>query len=145
LISDRIEFALRVVFAEADAAKRRASKRTRRRRSLLPKPIPLHVLHRALAYRDIVQATAERHGMSVAELTGTRGDDPVCDARFEAMWLIRNCSSDQPASYAVVAAALGRSDHTTAISGVRRFEDRLRRDPSLRDRLLGGLADRRAA
>jgi hypothetical protein len=101
-----------------------------------PRPPALKAIQLAEQFRPLVEVVAAAHGIPYGVLVGPRRDKPALAARFEAMWLIRNLRTPAP-SYPLIAVALGRADHTSAIYGVRKFERQLAADPQLRARVLG--------
>lgn len=145
LIDDPVEFALRVVYAE-DSERARLARAAigSRREAAKARVVPVRPLRLAREFAPVIKAVADAHGLPVVELTGPSQEAPVLLARFEAMWRIRYLPRAVAPSWAVIAAALGRADHTTAINGVRKFEARLAADPELRARVLGE-RERRAA
>ena len=147
-IRDRWEFMARALCAVDDATRRRQPK-YRLTKPRLARALPIPPKVRAEEFRPLVEAVARQHGLSYEVLVGPRGNgrqDPiVCWARYEAMWMIRNLPRPVPVSYPVIAAAVGRNNHTSAIAGVRLFEEKLRTDLVLRGRVLGVERVRRAA
>jgi chromosomal replication initiation ATPase DnaA len=63
-------------------------------------------------------------GMDPAELRGPQRDQATCHVRFAIMMLAR----EKGLSMSRIARGLGRTDHTTILSGLKRAEG-LRSDP----------------
>ena len=70
----------------------------------------------------IVAEVAARHGVTIRALKGETLARDVTAARAEACWRLRN---ELGWSWARVAEAVGRWDHTTAIAAYRRYEQLL--------------------
>jgi chromosomal replication initiation ATPase DnaA len=143
-IADRWEFMARALIA-VDAATRRRRPRYRLRKPRLPKRLAVPPKVQAREFRPVVEAVAREHGIPYDVLVGPRQDLTIARIRYEAMWMIRHLPRPVPPSYPVIAAAVGRDNHTTAMAGVRLFEARLTTDLVLRARVLGEQRERRAA
>lgn len=72
--------------------------------------------------RDIMAGVATKHGLKVMDLTGPSRTKIFVAARHEAMWSIRK---NTPLSFPQIGRMFGGRDHTTAIHGVKRHEERL--------------------
>lgn len=75
--------------------------------------------------RDIVEATAEAFNVTVYMLLGPQRDQKLARPRFAAAKLLRE---KRLMSYTRIGFALGRRDHTTALSQVRRADELLECD-----------------
>lgn len=80
--------------------------------------------------RSLLNETARRHGMTVAELTSRKRTHVLAHARHEFMWLARNVLHK---SYPVIGTFLGM-DHTTVLHGVRRHQRMLDDEAARRER-----------
>lgn len=147
-IADRWEFMARALIA-VDARTRRRPPRYRWKKPRLLKTLPVPPKVRAEEFRPLVESVARQYRLSyevlVGPQVGPRTAPVICWARYHAMWLIRHLPRPVPPSYPIIAAAVGRDNHSTAIQGVRKFEARLAADPELRARVLGEQRERRAA
>lgn len=65
-----------------------------------------------------------KYGITMTELLSRRRLRTLAFARFEGYWRARN---ETTASLPEIARAFGRSDHTTIMHGVERYEQRLSR------------------
>lgn len=72
--------------------------------------------------KTIVRQVAAEHGLTLEELTGPSSVKPISRARHEAMWRLRQ---ETKLSAMQIARALGRTDHTTALWGIRRHAKRI--------------------
>lgn len=79
----------------------------------------------AATARALVLAAADLFGIRVAQVTGECREAINCEARFAVMLVLRR----RGWSFPRIARAVGRSDHTTAMHGVRRAEQLERREP----------------
>jgi chromosomal replication initiation ATPase DnaA len=68
------------------------------------------------AWRDVIASTAEDHGLTAADLVGTRRDQRAFRARAEAMHVLRSTTSF---SLPQIGRFFNR-DHTTVLSALRR-------------------------
>jgi chromosomal replication initiation ATPase DnaA len=64
----------------------------------------------------IIREVAAKHGLDEETLLSSSQTKPICHARQEAMYELRRQRGD---SYSQITRALGRTDHTTAVHGVR--------------------------
>lgn len=69
----------------------------------------------------IVCEVAQKHALSLEELTGPSKRRPLAHARWEAMWELRQRTR---LSTTQIARRLGRQDHTTAMHGIKEHERR---------------------
>lgn len=87
----------------------------------------------------VVIAMVSQHlDVSVDAICSATRVAPVAYARHVSMWLLRNCCG---LSYPATAHAVGRADHTTAMSAVRRI-DRLMDTDDRTSVVIGELHDR---
>ncbi|MDW8107032.1 MAG: chromosomal replication initiator protein DnaA [Armatimonadota bacterium] len=112
--------------------------------SILGEPITLELAAEALrAYlveakpsppslEQIVQLVCDEMGISPEELTSSSRRGEVVQARQVAVFLARETTGEP---WTRIAEALGRSDHTTVLHAYRQLQQRLRRDPILRERV----------
>ena len=70
--------------------------------------------------RDIFTAVSFVTNFSIDELLGPRRSKKVVAARHIAYWLLRELRPDL--SYPAIGRAVGQRDHTTILSGIRRFQ-----------------------
>lgn len=63
-----------------------------------------------------------KYGITMTELLSRRRLLKLASARFEGYWRARN---ETTASYPEIARAFNRSDHTTIMHGVQRYEQRV--------------------
>lgn len=80
-----------------------------------------------------IERAAARTGYSVAQIRGPRGKKQLCMVRFAVMRDLRDKGLSLPA----IGRLLGRRDHSTIWSGLRRMEE-LQDDPAfeeIRERL----------
>ena len=84
----------------------------------------------AAAWRDaarphpataIIAEVAAKHGLTTADLTGSRRTLPIARARQEAMWRMRQLSL----TTTDIGRRLGGRDHTTALWGIRQHQRRI--------------------
>jgi chromosomal replication initiation ATPase DnaA len=133
--------ALRVVF-EADAAGRRRMKGAKvtaahivarahlRRLELAPDLASRRQMNQAIRTKDAVAAF---YGITVTRLVGNQRGGAISIARHVAMGLLRRARF----SFPKIADELGCTNHTSAIYGVRKFEQIVTADPTLPARVLG--------
>lgn len=112
--------------------------------SILGEPITLELAAEALrAYlveakpsppslEQIVRLVCDEMGISPEELTSSSRRGEVVQARQVAVFLARETTGE---SWTRIAEALGRTDHTTVLHAYRQLQQRLRRDPILRERV----------
>lgn len=112
--------------------------------SILGEPISLELAAEALrAYlveaqpsapslEQIVQLVCDEMGISPEELTSSSRRGEVVQARQVAVFLAREATGEP---WTRIAEALGRTDHTTVLHAYRQLQQRLRRDPILRERV----------
>lgn len=77
---------------------------------------------RRVTGREILSEVAERHDVTVAQLTGPSRKKYIAHARQEAMWEMRQRTK---LSSVQIARLCGRTDHTTALHGIDAHERRL--------------------
>jgi chromosomal replication initiation ATPase DnaA len=97
---------------------------------------------RGPSLRRVIGATARRHGLTPADLSGPSRCRQVSLARGMAMYVARRLT---PASLQAIGAAFGGRDHTTVLHGIRVTEARRSRDPGIAaeiDELVAGLVGR---
>lgn len=84
-------------------------------------------------WRPLVAAVAERHGLTVDDLIGPKRTQDVCEARHEAMYVVRNVLQDdgRPRWSLPVIGRMFNRDHTTVLSGIRSHQALL--DAAARD------------
>jgi hypothetical protein len=70
----------------------------------------------------ICHETAERYGVTVADLKSARRGERLVRARQEAMWRARHETSH---SLPAIGRFLGGKDHTTVIYGIRKHDQRI--------------------
>lgn len=70
----------------------------------------------------IVQDVAERHGLTVEDLTGPARYRHIAWPRQEAMWLMRQHT---PMSTTNIGRRLGGRDHKTVVEGINRYKARM--------------------
>ena len=75
----------------------------------------------ASASTAIIAEVAEKHGLTVKQLLGSRTDRTVAHPRHEAWWELRQRTS---LSLPQIGRKFGRC-HTTVLTGVRRHEARM--------------------
>jgi chromosomal replication initiation ATPase DnaA len=95
---------------------------------------------RPSAWRPIVAAVAERHGLAVTDLVGPSRKQDICMARHEAMYVLRSVltEEDRPRWSLPAVGRMFNRDHTTILNGVRAHQAIL--DATARD-----IAQREAA
>lgn len=86
-----------------------------RHETLGPRPV-------RVTMAEIVEAVAERHGLTVADLKGPARASRVSQPRHEAMHEMRERTSQ---SLPAIGRFLGGRDHATVIHGVRRHQERI--------------------
>lgn len=67
----------------------------------------------------VIEAVADSHGVTVADLVGPRRDQQIARARHHAMHQLH---SELGLSSPVIGRLLGNRDHTTVLYGLRAFE-----------------------
>lgn len=77
--------------------------------------------------RQVRDAIAEIFKVQPHELIGRARRHPLVDYRHIAMWTIRECFPLM--SYPMIGRLFGGRDHSTVIHGVRKVNDKRRRDP----------------
>lgn len=73
----------------------------------------------------ILQATADDHGLSVRDLTSAARNRNIVFARFDAMSRLRSVMTStghHRFSTSQIGKMLGGRDHTTVLSGLRRWD-----------------------
>jgi chromosomal replication initiation ATPase DnaA len=78
--------------------------------------------------RRVIGATARKHGLTAADLTGPSRSRQVSHARGMAMYLSRRLT---PASLGTIGTAFGGRDHTTVLHGIRVTEERRSLHPGI--------------
>jgi len=78
--------------------------------------------------RRVIGATARKHGLTAADLTGPSRCRQVSHARGMAMYLSRRLT---PASLGTIGTAFGGRDHTTVLHGIRVTEERRSLHPGI--------------
>lgn len=73
--------------------------------------------------RDVIKTVANRTGVPVSQIKGSRGTPAICDARHMCQWIIYRRLGY---SYLRTARLFGRINHTSVIHAVRKI-DRLRK------------------
>jgi len=96
--------------------------------------------HSARLWLPLIERVAHEHGLFLKDLTGPSTIRAISCVRQEAMWLL---TRREHVAQEVVAAALGRRDHSCVFYGARKFEARLAGDPALAARM--GVARKAAA
>lgn len=86
--------------------------------------------------RRVLDVVAEAYGMTRHDLVGAGRTKPVVEPRHAAMWLARKLTNH---SLPAIGRAIGRRDHTTVLSGIRRIQARASTNPDFAARL-GALA-----
>src|SRR5690606_18165913 len=82
--------------------------------------------------RDILQATASFHQLSLDDLLGKRRTKDVVRARHIAMYLARE---ETEASLPQIGEALGGRNHSTVLNGYQKIAGELGADETLRQEL----------
>lgn len=85
-------------------------------------------LRPATTLRRVIGATARKHGLTAADLTGPSRSRQVSHARGMAMYLSRRLT---PASLGTIGTAFGGRDHTTVLHGIRVTEERRSLHPGI--------------
>lgn len=85
---------------------------------------------RVKSSRFIIEMTAKKYRVSVAEIKGHRRDKFIVKARHECFYRL---SKELGYSLPQIGKMLGGKDHTSVLSGIRRHEMRLV-DPDIDDR-----------
>lgn len=86
--------------------------------TLWPARGPLLRLPSRETMRDIVSRVSAQHDISVDLIKGPRRDKPIFRARAQAMYEIRQRTSQ---SYPAIGRFFGGRDHTTVIAAVKRY------------------------
>lgn len=73
-------------------------------------------------WRKIIAEVAEKHHVSIQDITSRRRDHPSVLARQEAAWRIRH---ETPLSLPNIGKRLGGLDHTTILYSVRKHQSRI--------------------
>lgn len=74
------------------------------------------------SWRRILRETADKHGLTVSDLTGPSQKHREAHPRQEAMYRLR---TELNMSFPRIAARLNRRNHTTAIFGVSQHAQRI--------------------
>lgn len=82
---------------------------------------------------DIISRVASARSTTVSRLRSPNRCKSMARIRHEVMWLLREATE---ISFPEIARFLGRSDHTTAISGVRKIQASVALDPEYERELL---------
>lgn len=80
--------------------------------------------------RFILEMTAKKYGVSIAEIKGVRRDKNIIKARHECFYRM---SKELGYSLPKIGKIVGGKDHTSVLSGIRRHELRLK-DPQIDER-----------
>lgn len=80
----------------------------------------------------ILDTVAEHFGVSVNDITSKRRDKEFALPRQIIMYLCRNMTTE---TYQNIAALLGKKDHTTVISGVKKIEKLMETDSDLKNKV----------
>jgi len=80
----------------------------------------------------ILDTVAEHFGVSVNDITSKRRDKEFAIPRQIIMYLCRNMTTE---TYQNIAALLGKKDHTTVISGVKKIEKLIETDSELKNKI----------
>jgi len=80
---------------------------------------------------EVTEMVAARYGMRAADLVGPGRGKSLCEARFEAMWILRQQKIDgKPRlSYYQIGQFFGGRDHSSAWNGIRQHEAVLAGEP----------------
>jgi len=95
---------------------------------------PPQVMPAMPTMREIVADVARRHGVTPDDIRGPSRRRSFVRPRHEAMWLMRQvrfADGSQRYSLPQIAQFLGGRDHTTVLNGVRRYEDRRKKNPDV--------------
>lgn len=74
----------------------------------------------AIARREIVRETCERHGITLEMVVGKRRTRPIVACRYEIMWHLNRLGMSMPA----IGRRLKRH-HTTVLHGIRQHQKRI--------------------
>lgn len=77
--------------------------------------------HQAIQIQEILWETALKHNISTGYLIGHNRTAGVAWARFEVMARARQ---ETGASYALIGHVMGGRNHSTIMSGIKRYENR---------------------
>ena len=80
----------------------------------------------------ILDTVAEHFGVSVNDISSKRRDKEFAIPRQIIMYLCRNMTTE---TYQNIAALLGKKDHTTVISGVKKIEKLIETDSELKNKI----------
>ncbi len=80
----------------------------------------------------ILDTVAEHYGISIDDITSRRRDKEYAMPRQIIMYLCRTMTTE---TYQNIAVLLGKKDHTTVISGVKRIESLMETDSDVRNRV----------
>lgn len=72
--------------------------------------------------RDVAQAVADKHGISLDVLRSEKRDRPIAWARQEAMW---ECRRQTTQSLPQIGLFFGGRDHSTVLHGIHRHQARI--------------------
>jgi chromosomal replication initiator protein len=97
-----------------------------------PRPITAH---------DILEATAERYGFEIDQLTGRRRHRDLVQARQVAMYVCRQLTA---LSFPSIAREFGGRDHTTIIHAVERVEQLMKERQEVYDQVTALLTELKA-
>ncbi len=86
-----------------------------------PPAQPLAAQH-PYRWREILMEVCAKHGFTTLEIRSKRRERPLVFARHEAMWRLRNETS---MSLPEIGRRMGGRDHTTAINGVKKHQQRI--------------------
>jgi chromosomal replication initiator protein len=96
---------------------------------------------RPITAPDILQATAERYGFEIDQLTGRRRHRDLVQARQVAMYVCRQLT---PLSFPSIAREFGGRDHTTIIHAVERVEQLMKERQEVYDQVTALLTELKA-
>jgi chromosomal replication initiator protein len=96
---------------------------------------------RPITAPDILQATAERYGFEIDQLTGRRRHRDLVQARQVAMYVCRQLT---PLSFPSIAREFGGRDHTTIIHAVDRVEELMKERQDVYDQVTALLTELKA-
>lgn len=71
---------------------------------------------------QIIDQSAEKHGVFVSQMKGQGRPQPVVNARFEAYYRL---STELGYSLPMIGKAMGNKEHTGVMHGIRRYKERM--------------------
>jgi chromosomal replication initiator protein len=96
---------------------------------------------RPITARDILEATADRYGFEIDQLTGRRRHRDLVQARQVAMYVCRQLTA---LSFPSIAREFGGRDHTTIIHAVERVEELMKQRQDVYDQVTALLTELKA-